>query len=76
MPWKNGGGSTTELLVEPAGATLQTGFRWRLSMAALETSGPFSRFEGHDRTMVPEGAPCCRPWNPGPFPGNGKPRGC
>ena len=52
MPWKNGGGSTTELMVEPPGATLQTGFLWRLSMAGLPASGPFSRFEGYDRTLV------------------------
>ena len=52
MPWLNGGGSTTELLVDPPGATLQTGFRWRLSQAGLEQSGPFSRFDGYDRTLL------------------------
>jgi len=52
MPWKNGGGSTTELLIEPPGATLAGGFRWRLSMAAVAESGPFSAFPGLDRTLL------------------------
>jgi hypothetical protein len=52
MPWKNGGGSTTELLIEPPGATLAGGFRWRLSMAAVADSGPFSCFPGIDRTLL------------------------
>jgi len=52
MPWKNGGGSTTELRIEPPGATLAGGFRWRLSMAAVPESGPFSAFPGLDRTLL------------------------
>ena len=52
MPWKNGGGATTELLIEPPGATLQGGFRWRLSMAEVAASGPFSRFPGVDRSLM------------------------
>jgi len=52
MPWKNGGGSTTELLIEPPGATLASGFLWRLSMAAVTDSGPFSSFPGIDRTLL------------------------
>jgi len=52
MPWKNGAGSTTELLIEPPGATLAGGFRWRLSMAAVAASGPFSSFPGYDRTLL------------------------
>jgi len=52
MPWKNGLGSTTELLIEPPGATLAGGFLWRLSMAAVAASGPFSRFPGIDRTLL------------------------
>ena len=39
MPWKNGGGITTELLIEPEGATLESGFQWRLSMADVRTDG-------------------------------------
>lgn len=52
MPWKNGGGTTTELVIEPPGATLDTPFHWRLSMADVAVSGPFSRFEGCDRTLL------------------------
>ena len=52
MPWKNGGGTTTELIIEPEGSTLDTGFLWRLSMAEVGVSGPFSRFEGYDRTLL------------------------
>ena len=52
MPWKNGGGSTTELLIDPPGATLDTGFRWRGSMATVALSGPFSSFPGIDRSLM------------------------
>lgn len=52
MPWKNGGGSTTELLIAPPGATLAGGFDWRVSMAAVPASGPFSSFPGMDRTLL------------------------
>lgn len=52
MPWKNGGGSTTELLIHPPGATLEEGFQWRLSMADVTASGPFSNFPGVDRTLM------------------------
>lgn len=54
MQWRNGGGSTTEIAIEPAGAGLQEGppFLWRLSMARVQQDGPFSRFAGYDRTLV------------------------
>ncbi len=54
MKWRNGGGSTTEVAIEPAGAALQATapFLWRLSMARVEQDGPFSRFAGYDRTLV------------------------
>lgn len=52
MPWKNGGGITLELAVEPRGATLDTGFAWRLSSAEVATSGPFSAFPGIERTLL------------------------
>lgn len=54
MPWRNGGGSTTEIAIEPAGAGLGSAapFVWRLSMARVEGDGPFSRFAGYDRTLV------------------------
>jgi len=50
MPWKNGGGTTTEIAVSPDGAGLEN-FDWRISMAKVETSGPFSSFAGIDRTL-------------------------
>ena len=49
-PWKNGGGSTTEIAVEPFGATLDN-FDWRISMARVASDGPFSEFAGIDRTL-------------------------
>ena len=54
MQWRNGGGSTTEIAIEPAGAGLQAWppFLWRLSMARVQQDGPFSRFAGYDRTLV------------------------
>ena len=57
MPWKNGSGTTTELIVTPAGAALDA-FRWRVSIAEVGTSGPFSAFPGCDRILVQtDGAP-------------------
>lgn len=57
MPWKNGLGTTTELLVEPSGAGLDA-FTYRLSMADLRATGPFSTFPGVDRVLVQlEGEP-------------------
>jgi environmental stress-induced protein Ves len=50
-PWKNGGGSTTEIAVSPAGATLEA-FDWRVSMALIASDGPFSDFIGIDRTLA------------------------
>lgn len=50
MPWKNGGGETIEMLAHPDGADLAT-FDWRISMARVASDGPFSRFEGIDRTL-------------------------
>ncbi|QKC97421.1 HutD/Ves family protein [Mesorhizobium sp. NZP2298] len=51
MPWKNGGGTTTEIAVSPDGAGLDD-FVWRVSMARVEGSGPFSSFAGIDRTLT------------------------
>lgn len=51
MPWKNGGGSTTEVAVGPEGAGLD-GFDWRISMATVAADGPFSLFPGIDRTLA------------------------
>jgi hypothetical protein len=51
LPWKNGGGVTYEAAVEPPGAGFAD-FGWRLSTAVVASDGPFSRFEGVDRTLV------------------------
>lgn len=50
MPWKNGGGTTTEIAVAPEGASLSD-FDWRISMAHVGQDGPFSSFPGIDRTL-------------------------
>ncbi|GLU32461.1 HutD family protein [Trinickia caryophylli] len=50
-PWKNGGGVTREVAVHPPGAGFDN-FVWRVSVADVERSGPFSRFAGVDRTLV------------------------
>ena len=51
MPWKNGGGTTTEITVSPDGAGLDD-FDWRISRARVEAGGPFSSFAGIDRTLA------------------------
>lgn len=50
-PWKNGGGSTTEIAIAPLGATFED-FDWRISLATISQSGPFSTFAGIDRTLT------------------------
>jgi uncharacterized protein len=49
VPWKNGGGITHEVIRVPAHGN---SFRWRVSVAEIETSGPFSDFADYDRRMV------------------------
>ena len=51
MPWKNGGGGTTEIAIAPEGATLDT-FDWRISTAQVDAAGPFSCFAGIDRSLA------------------------
>jgi environmental stress-induced protein Ves len=51
VPWKNGGGSTTEIIVEPPGAQFHD-FDWRISLATISQDGPFSQFPGVDRTLA------------------------
>jgi len=54
-PWKNGGGTTSEVLLFPEGATADD-FDWRISLADVECPGMFSIFPGVDRiTAVMEG---------------------
>ena len=50
-PWKNGGGSTTQIAVWPPGAGLDD-FDWRISVAAITAGGPFSRFAGIERSLL------------------------
>ena len=44
-PWKNGGGTTRELVAWPQADD----WLWRISVAEVTQSGPFSRFEGIER---------------------------
>lgn len=50
-PWKNGGGHTRAIACWPMDAGLDD-FGWRVSVAAIESDGPFSRFPGVDRQIV------------------------
>jgi hypothetical protein len=52
MPWKDGGGSTTEIAIAPAGAGLSEPFLWRVSSAWVAGSGPFSHFPGRARLLT------------------------
>ena len=45
QPWRNGGGRTRELLARPAGAAWTV----RVSLADIESDGPFSAFDGVER---------------------------
>lgn len=65
MPWRNGGGITTEIAIahrpgepsDPAVAEQDRRFLYRVSIADVASDGPFSRFGGYDRhIMLLEGA--------------------
>ena len=49
MPWRNGLGVTTEIARWPAEGDT---FDWRVSVAGVATSGPFSVFPGIERVLV------------------------
>src|SRR6187402_1017158 len=49
MPWRNGGGTTTELVLGPEMAGR---FLYRVSIADVTSDGAFSRFAGYDRHIV------------------------
>jgi environmental stress-induced protein Ves len=51
MPWKNGGGHTTEIAAHPPGSGFAS-FAWRVSVADIEQDGPFWPLAGVDRTLV------------------------
>ena len=48
MPWKNGGGVTTEICVSPPSGV----FDWRVSIATVKADGPFSAFAGYERHIM------------------------
>jgi environmental stress-induced protein Ves len=48
QPWKNGGGTTLEIAREDLGGRML----WRVSIATVATSGPFSDFSGYRRTIM------------------------
>ena len=49
MPWRNGAGITHEIAREPAHGE---SFAWRLSLASLQASGPFSVYTGYQRCVA------------------------
>ncbi|WP_431858100.1 HutD/Ves family protein [Azospirillum sp.] len=51
MPWKNGGGTTTEIAVAPS-ADASGRFLWRVSVADVGQSGPFSAFDSYERLIA------------------------
>ncbi len=50
-PWKNGGGLTRTLVVEPEDAGLED-FVWRISLAEIHAPGSFSAYPGIDRSIL------------------------
>ncbi|HTH59951.1 MAG TPA: HutD family protein [Paraburkholderia sp.] len=53
-PWKNGGGVTREVAAFPEhkAGSAPGHFMWRVSVADVAQPGPFSRFDGVDRTLA------------------------
>lgn len=49
MPWRNGSGITREI-ARDAGAGAE--FLWRLSLASITASGPFSSYHGYRRSVT------------------------
>jgi environmental stress-induced protein Ves len=49
VPWKNGLGTTREVAVS---ALVDGRFTWRVSVASVTASGPFSEFAGYERTIL------------------------
>jgi uncharacterized protein len=49
MPWKNGAGTTLEISRAPAAGA---DFDWRLSLAQISASGPFSAYAGYERAVA------------------------
>jgi uncharacterized protein len=51
VPWKNGGGVTTEIAVGPPRSGDQD-WSWRVSIADVPATGPFSMFPGIHRSIA------------------------
>jgi hypothetical protein len=51
LPWKNGGGTTTEVAISPVAAA--NNFDWRVSVATIESDSVFSLFPEVDRVLMP-----------------------
>ena len=51
VPWKNGGGMTQDLLKVPCAADVAA--QWRISIARIDRSGPFSAYPGIERVFMP-----------------------
>jgi uncharacterized protein len=51
-PWRNGGGSTSQVAIHPAGATTEN-FDWRISIATVDHESQFSLFPGVNRWLMP-----------------------
>jgi uncharacterized protein len=49
MPWRNGMGVTREIAREPSASD---DFQWRLSLASVASSGPFSNYSGYQRSVT------------------------
>ncbi|KRA25203.1 hypothetical protein ASD65_12795 [Microbacterium sp. Root61] len=50
VPWRNGQGTTTEVLRHPADADSPY---WRVSIAVIDRSSAFSSFPGYQRLLMP-----------------------
>jgi environmental stress-induced protein Ves len=52
--WRNGTGTTSEILVrrDPTAAPTAVGFDWRLSIATVSSDAAFSAFPGVDRSLM------------------------
>jgi uncharacterized protein len=48
QPWRNGGGTSTEIAAQYDGVR----FLWRVSLADVERAGAFSDFSGYERTIM------------------------
>lgn len=48
--WRNGAGTTRQIIAVPSGST--DAFLWKLSIASILESGPFSAYPGVDRILL------------------------